>query len=308
MKKYILTWNTTLLSRNKMLNNIIILLIHSQSCDIIFIPQQTTSIYLKGFYLNDLPIEYKRIDEHTIYVGDISNIDLLKLQMHIKLSTKMNLIDKIPQSSSASFKLYDSNMIKNQNISVNSENFYNKNSNLYIQYSVRFSLHPTNYGESLAIRLIKPQIFDLYKHLTYVINTKKYIFIGGLTGSGKTTLMYSLLNAFTGHIITLEDPVEYVLQNVVQTDVSLIGFEEGIKSALRQKPDLICIGEIRDIHSAQSCLRAVYTGHKLITTIHLSNPYFLYTRLLELGISLQEDITLLYIENRNVEIYDLKKN
>ena len=106
--------------------------------------------------------------------------------------------------------------------------------------------------------------------------------IGGRTCSGKTTLMYSYLNVFKGHSISLEDPVEYFFPHVLQTNVSDMGYEQGIKSALRQNPDLICIGEIRDKESAKAAVQASLTGHKVIATIHISSPEEVFFRMKDL--------------------------
>lgn len=113
----------------------------------------------------------------------------------------------------------------------------------------------------------------------------------GPTGSGKTTTMYAMLNEidlFSRNVITVEDPVEYVLDNASQIEVNPkadITFAKTLRSILRQDPDVICVGEIRDEETASIALRASQTGHLVIATIHCGSTAAALVRLLDLGIS-----------------------
>ena len=113
----------------------------------------------------------------------------------------------------------------------------------------------------------------------------------GPTGSGKTTTLYAVLNSidlFTRNVITVEDPIEYVLPNASQIEVNPkagITFAKSLRSVLRQDPDVICVGEIRDEETAGIALRASQTGHLVLATIHSSSNAAALVRLLDLGVT-----------------------
>ena len=113
----------------------------------------------------------------------------------------------------------------------------------------------------------------------------------GPTGSGKTTTLYAMLNKvdlFTRNVITVEDPIEYVLPNASQIEVNPradITFAKSLRSILRQDPDVICVGEIRDEETAGIALRASQTGHLVLATIHSDSNASALVRLLDLGVS-----------------------
>ena len=116
------------------------------------------------------------------------------------------------------------------------------------------------------------------------------ILVCGPTGSGKTTSLYAMLssiNALERNIITIEDPVEYVLSNVSQIEINEkaeITFAKSLRSILRQDPDVICVGEIRDDETAQIAMQASNTGHLLFATLHSKSNFSAIVRLLDLGI------------------------
>ena len=117
------------------------------------------------------------------------------------------------------------------------------------------------------------------------------ILICGPTGSGKTTTMYALLNEidrFTRNVITVEDPIEAVLPQASQIEINPkadITFANALRSVLRQDPDVICVGEIRDEETAETALRAAQTGHLVLATIHSESNATALIRLLDLGVS-----------------------
>ncbi len=117
------------------------------------------------------------------------------------------------------------------------------------------------------------------------------ILICGPTGSGKTTTMYALLNEidrFTHNVITVEDPIEAVLPQASQIEINPkadITFANALRSVLRQDPDVICVGEIRDEETAETALRAAQTGHLVLATLHSESNATALIRLLDLGIS-----------------------
>lgn len=158
----------------------------------------------------------------------------------------------------------------------------------YNNIDCRLSTHPTIYGENIVIRLLNKEKnsisidtlgFNLQdqKYLIHISKLHQGIIIFcGPTGSGKTTSIYSLINLMDKdkrNIMTLEDPVEYHMSNVRQTEIKsgIMNFADGIRSILRQDPDVILIGEIRDEETAKMAIRASMTGHLVLTTIHAND-------------------------------------
>jgi type II secretory ATPase GspE/PulE/Tfp pilus assembly ATPase PilB-like protein len=167
---------------------------------------------------------------------------------------------------------------------------------------IRVSSFPTVNGEKLVLRVLDRQqlgleIGQLGLNQEAINIVKKAIrnpygifFITGSTGSGKTTSLYAMLkhiNTPMINIITLEDPVEYRLEGLNQAQISAkTGFTwaEGLRTILRQDPDVIMVGEIRDYETAEISLRAALTGHLLFTTIHTINAPSIIERLFEMGV------------------------
>jgi type II secretory ATPase GspE/PulE/Tfp pilus assembly ATPase PilB-like protein len=176
---------------------------------------------------------------------------------------------------------------------------------------MRISIHPDQFGEAIAVRL-----FDLSNDvkalnelgfqeddidwLRNAISHPNGIFlIVGPTGSGKTTTFYSLLKEIKSpniNIMTLEDPIEYQIDGIKQLELrenGLISFADGVRSILRQDPDVMLIGEIRDEETAASAIRAALTGRLVFATLHASTPINALRRLINLGIPLCDIIPLL---------------
>lgn len=170
------------------------------------------------------------------------------------------------------------------------------------EVDVRVSTLPTNYGESVVMRLLRSsnaglQFSDL--GLTeYTFNILKrevekpngMLITTGPTGSGKTTTLYAILNHLNSpeiKIITLEDPVEYKMKGINQSQVDPekdYTFATGLRSILRQDPDVVMVGEIRDFETADIAINAALTGHMVISTIHTNSAAGAIPRLLALGV------------------------
>lgn len=168
---------------------------------------------------------------------------------------------------------------------------------------VRVSLVPTGYGEGVVMRLLRRDVeamtleqLGFSQHnleLIEVALRRPYglIVVTGPTGSGKSTTLYALLQKLNNRekkILTLEDPIEYRLEGVQQSQVNPdagFTFAEGLKGALRQDPDIIMVGEIRDPETATIALNASLTGHLVLTTMHTNDAMTAHTRFLELGVS-----------------------
>lgn len=200
--------------------------------------------------------------------------------VHLKICAQMNIAEsRLPQSGHFSKKIHGK------------------------EVDFRISTHPTKHGESIVIRLLDraKALLPLEEigfpsavvsSLKETIQSKQGLFIvSGPTGSGKTTTLYSILsylNSPQHNIMTLEQPIEYELPFVRQTEIqdsSFFTFSQGIRSVLRQDPDILFIGEIRDQDTAQMALRASMTGHQVFTTLHTGRALGAIPRLMDLGVS-----------------------
>lgn len=166
---------------------------------------------------------------------------------------------------------------------------------------IRSSTIPGAYGESIVMRILNPKSISvplealgmsdrLFKILQQEIaRPNGMILTTGPTGSGKTTTLYACLRHIQSpeyKIITIEDPIEYHLPGVVQTQVEEkkgYTFESGLRSAMRQDPDIIMVGEIRDGETAMTAIQASLTGHLVFSTLHTNNAAGTFTRLIDLG-------------------------
>lgn len=170
------------------------------------------------------------------------------------------------------------------------------------QIDVRISTMPTQYGESIVMRLLSqgggmlrldaigmPEA--MVKRLRAILRRPNgLILVTGPTGSGKTTTLYgalSELNTLERKLITVEDPVEYRLRGVNQVQINEkieLTFAKVLRSALRQDPDIVLVGEMRDQETAQIALRAALTGHLVLSTLHTNNAVSTPIRLLDMGV------------------------
>ena len=170
------------------------------------------------------------------------------------------------------------------------------------QVDFRVAAQPTIHGENVVLRILDRQkgivpledlglAEDHLHQLKLMISRPEgIILVTGPTGSGKTTTLYSILNHINGegvHIMTLEDPVEYPMALVRQTSVAesaKLDFVNGIRSMMRQDPDVILIGEIRDAETAEMAFRAAMTGHQVYSTLHTNSAIGAMPRLLDIGV------------------------
>ncbi|MCK4994198.1 MAG: Flp pilus assembly complex ATPase component TadA [Candidatus Omnitrophica bacterium] len=169
-------------------------------------------------------------------------------------------------------------------------------------FDFRVSILPTAFGESIEIRILsRKQIFLTLSELGLdskgmdILNTMikiphGIILVTGPTGSGKTTTLYSCLNkinAMERKIITIEDPIEYKLHGIIQIQVHPkinLSFANGLRSLLRHDPDIMMVGEIRDLETAELSIRTALTGHLVFSTLHTNDAPGAIARLLDMGI------------------------
>jgi general secretion pathway protein E len=170
------------------------------------------------------------------------------------------------------------------------------------EIDIRVSVVPTAFGERLVLRLLDKSgamlsleeigfasdLFPVYNRL--IRRSHGIILVTGPTGSGKTTTLYATLlrlNAAELNIITVEDPIEYQLNGVGQIQVNPkidLTFANGLRSILRQDPDIIMVGEIRDRETAEIAIQASLTGHLVFSTLHTNDAPSAVTRLIDMGV------------------------
>jgi general secretion pathway protein E len=201
------------------------------------------------------------------------------LVSRIKVMSKMNIAEKrLPQDGRFDVRIGDQNI------------------------DVRVSTIPTSFGERAVLRLLnktsklmslpdlglRPHEFGLVKELIRTPNG--IILVTGPTGSGKTTTLYAVLSAINTpdiNIITIEDPVEYQLNGISQIQVNPkinLTFARGLRSIVRQDPDVLLIGEIRDKETADIAVQSALTGHLVFSTLHTNDSASAITRLVDIGV------------------------
>ncbi|OFY93723.1 MAG: general secretion pathway protein GspE [Bacteroidetes bacterium RIFCSPLOWO2_12_FULL_31_6] len=221
-----------------------------------------------------LRIDGKLIEKYVIPTNDYpALVNKLKIKANLDIAEK-----RLPQDGRISF-----------------ENSGNK-------FDIRVSLLPTLHGEKIVMRLLSKDAtnidinelgFDNKQLKDYLEGIKKpngIILISGPTGSGKTTTLYAtlkILNEEKTNLLTIEDPIEYTLEGINQVqlkeDIGLT-FASALRSFLRQDPDVIMLGEIRDGETAQMAIRAALTGHLVLSTIHTNSAWGTISRMIDMGV------------------------
>lgn len=221
-----------------------------------------------------LRIDGKLIEKYVIHKEDYpALVNKLKIKANLDIAEK-----RLPQDGRISF-----------------ESTGNK-------FDIRVSLLPTLHGEKIVMRLLSKDAtnidinelgFDKKQLRDYLEGIKKpngIILISGPTGSGKTTSLYAtlkILNEEKTNLVTIEDPIEYTLEGINQVqlkeDIGL-SFASALRSFLRQDPDVIMLGEIRDGETAQMAIRAALTGHLVLSTIHTNSAWGTISRMIDMGV------------------------
>lgn len=169
--------------------------------------------------------------------------------------------------------------------------------------NVRVATLPSQFGETVTLRLLDPKHGvitlaelgfppEMEEQLKELVRLPHgLVLVTGPTGSGKTTTLYALLQTIIGtarNIITLEDPVEYEIKGIVQSGIDSdhgYTFASGLRSVLRHDPNVILVGEIRDLETAQTAVDAALTGHLVLSTLHTNSAIEAIPRLLSMGVS-----------------------
>ncbi|MFH1360032.1 MAG: ATPase, T2SS/T4P/T4SS family [Candidatus Omnitrophota bacterium] len=241
--------------------------------------KRATDIHIEP-YRNKLRFRY-RIDGVLVDANlpaDIRHF-LPSILSRIKIMSNLSIVEKrLPQDGSAVVKTKDQTL------------------------DLRVSTMPTPSGESMVLRILpsKVMLLSLEKLGLDQENVKKFrelikkphgiIFVTGPTGSGKTTTLYACLheiNSLERKIITIEDPIEYEMEGVTQIQVNAkvdLDFARGLRSILRHDPDIIMVGEVRDIETAEIAIRTALTGHLVFSTLHTNDAASGVTRLIDMGL------------------------
>jgi type IV pilus assembly protein PilB len=241
------------------------------------IDERASDIHIEPFE-NKIHLRY-RIDGHLYSLPPPAPHLHLPIVSRIKILSKLDIAEKrLPQDGAMSAKL------ENRTVDL------------------RVSTIPTVWGEKVVMRILDKgaiplelsklgfdpkQIDALRKSLA---SPYGLIFITGPTGSGKSTTLYAAINETvdpTKNLLTVEDPVEYKMDGInqvrVRTEIGLT-FAVALKAFLRQDPDIIMVGEIRDLETASICVRAALTGHLVLSTLHTNDAASAITRLMDIGI------------------------
>ncbi|RKY33582.1 MAG: type II/IV secretion system protein, partial [Candidatus Duberdicusella sinuisediminis] len=240
--------------------------------------KRATDIHLEP-YRGEVAVRY-RIDGILYDIKTSSQIKdfFSAIISRIKIMANLNIVERrLPQDGRAIVKVQDEAL------------------------DLRISTMPTPYGESVVIRILPTKmLFNLEKlglskrdlDILEGLIRKPYgiIFVTGPTGSGKTTTLYACLNRINTRdkkIITLEDPIEYEIKGITQVQVNPsigLDFARGLRSILRHDPDIIMVGEVRDLETAEIAIRVALTGHLIFSTLHTNDAPSGITRLIDIGI------------------------
>ncbi len=239
--------------------------------------RSATDIHIEQFE-NSVVVRY-RIDGILYTIREYPKYIAPPVISRIKILSRLNIAEKrLPQDGKFSY-------------SLNGQD-----------YDIRVSTVPSVHGEGAVLRILKRGEINLSLHtlgfkerdvntlLSFIKKPYGMILVTGPTGSGKTTTLYACMKEInTGEkkIITVEDPVEYNLRGVVQIQVMpKIGltFANALRNILRQDPDVIMIGEIRDLETASIAVQASLTGHLVLATLHTNDSASAFTRLIDMGV------------------------
>lgn len=246
-------------------------------------------LLLEAIQVRASDIHVQPFDEHVIVRmrldGVLEDIRKLPRSIHdevisrLKVAGKMDIAERrLPQDGRATVKVGDRTI------------------------DLRLASMPTNYGERIVIRLLDKSArlyklaelgmdeFSLSRFRRLIGVEHGLVLVTGPTGSGKSTTLYAALQELdtrTRNAVTLEDPIEYQLSGISQTQINTkkgMTFASGLRSVLRQDPDIIMVGEIRDQETAVMAVQAALTGHLVFSTLHTNDAASAVTRLLDLGI------------------------
>lgn len=260
---------------------------------------QTTSLLFSDDFLMNIIHEAKEIGSSDVHFEAFENKHRIRFRIDGKLIEKYSISnEEYPKIVNrikimASLDISEKRLPQDGRINLTTEDE---------DFDIRVSSLPTLHGEKLVLRILTKNNVSLeLEHLgfnakelsVYKNSVKKpngIVLISGPTGSGKTTTLYAtlkLLNKIDTNILTIEDPIEYTLEGVNQVQLKEeigLDFASTLRTFLRQDPDIIMVGEIRDVKTANMAIRAALTGHLVLSTIHTNSAWATVSRLIDMGI------------------------
>lgn len=260
---------------------------------------KVSSIGYSNDFLEKIVITAKEIGSSDIHFEPFENRARIRLrldgklkeQFHLSLEEYPIIINKI--KIRAQLDISEKRLPQDGRISISTETE---------DFDIRVSVMPTLHGEKVVLRLLSKDTshidlntlgFTQAELTTYLENIKRpngIVLISGPTGSGKTTTLYATLKTLNNpntNILTVEDPIEYTLEGISQVQLrESIGldFASTLRTFLRQDPDIIMVGEIRDVDTANMAIRAALTGHLVLSTIHTNSAWATISRLIDMGV------------------------
>lgn len=246
-------------------------------------------------FLEELIFEAKNINASDIH------IEIYEEDVRVRLRIDGQLIEKNHIKKENYLELINQIKIKS-NLDITEKRLPQDGRIEYDDFDIRVSILPTHHGEKVVMRILGRDAshldinqlgFDsqeVYVYLEAVKKSNGIVLISGPTGSGKTTTLYAtlkFLNDIKRNIVTVEDPIEYTLKGINQVQLKEnigLTFTSALRSFLRQDPDIIMLGEIRDAETAQMAIRASLTGHLVLSTIHTNSAIGTISRLVDMGV------------------------
>jgi type IV pilus assembly protein PilB len=250
-------------------------------------------------FLDDLIAEAKYLKSSDIHIETYETDCRVRIRVDGLLVLRYLIEKKLYPSLINKIKIAANLDIAEKRLPQDGRIFFSKGAD---KFDIRVSIVPALYGEKVVLRLLSNDATDiklenlgfsesdLYNYLEGLKKPYGIILISGPTGSGKTTTLYATLkrlNLSSKNILTIEDPIEYTLQGINQVQVrDNIGltFAKALRTFLRQDPDIIMLGEIRDAETANMAIRAALTGHLVLSTIHTNSAWGTISRLTDMGI------------------------
>ncbi|QXP58402.1 GspE/PulE family protein [Olleya sp. HaHaR_3_96] len=250
-------------------------------------------------YGNDF-LEVLILEAKSIQASDI-HIEIYEEDVRVRLRIDGQLIEKNHIKKENYLELINQIKIKS-NLDITEKRLPQDGRIEYDSFDVRVSILPTHHGEKVVMRILSRdashldinqlglEVDEVELYLDAVKKTNGIILISGPTGSGKTTTLYGtlkFLNDIKRNIVTVEDPIEYTLKGINQVQLKEnigLTFASALRSFLRQDPDIIMLGEIRDGETAQMAIRASLTGHLVLSTIHTNSAIGTISRLIDMGV------------------------
>ncbi|WP_306293667.1 GspE/PulE family protein [Winogradskyella forsetii] len=284
------------------------------SVTFVTVPENQISKALTVYYRkNDYEIQNKSVDltnedflEKLIYeakamLSSDIHFEVYEKEARVRLRIDGLLIEKYRIPKENYLELVNKIKIKS-NLDITEKRLPQDGRINYSDFDLRVSILPTLHGEKIVMRILGKDASNISLdqlgfeaeekeiYLEGVKNTNGIVLISGPTGSGKTTTLYAtlkLLNKIRSNIVTVEDPIEYTLEGINQVqlkeDIGLT-FTSALRSFLRQDPDIIMLGEIRDAETAKMAIRASLTGHLVLSTIHTNSALGTISRLVDMGV------------------------